>query len=102
LFGAADALTSIPGLECAHFCRIASAVPWINARATEAATAAATAGATAAATAGATEGATAAATAGATEGATEAVVINGFLCVSGVDASQTVSSATYLVMSMDT
>jgi hypothetical protein len=98
LFGAADALTSIPGLECAHFCRIASAVPWINARATEAATAAATAGATA----GATEGATAAATAGATEGATEAVVINGFLCVSGVDASQTVSSATYLVMSMDT
>jgi hypothetical protein len=98
LFGAADALTSIPGLECAHFCRIASAVPWINARATEAATA----GATAAATAGATEGATAAATAGATEGATEAVVINGFLCVSGVDASQTVSSATYLVMSMDT
>jgi hypothetical protein len=86
LFGAADALTSIPGLECAHFCRIASAVPWINA----------------AATAGATEGATAAATAGATEGATEAVVINGFLCVSGVDASQTVSSATYLVMSMDT
>jgi hypothetical protein len=94
LFGAADALTSIPGLECAHFCRIASAVPWINARATEAATAAATAGAT--------EGATAAATAGATEGATEAVVINGFLCVSGVDASQTVSSATYLVMSMDT